>query len=112
MLYYKACISKQNGKINSKIVTTLYYDWQLQDLLLSYMGSEECKKNADEGGTQFDPRSAIFVANKWELVPQKEREEVKEMIYSQLGEIWTGLSKSQVFFLSAKQVRLRHKLSS
>ncbi|XP_066264957.1 dual serine/threonine and tyrosine protein kinase-like [Branchiostoma lanceolatum] len=44
---------------------------------------------------QFDPRKAIFVLNKWDQVPTKEREEVKVETIRKLGMMWGGLTESQ-----------------
>ncbi|XP_035663931.1 uncharacterized protein LOC118407559 [Branchiostoma floridae] len=51
----------------------------------------------------FDPTKAIFVLNKWDLVPEKERQEVKEEIIRKLGEMWEGLNESRVFVHSNKE---------
>ena len=51
---------------------------------------------------QFDPKKAIFVCNKWDLVEPDERQEVKDETIRKLGEMWEGLDESQVFIHSKK----------
>ncbi|KAI8491725.1 hypothetical protein Bbelb_305300 [Branchiostoma belcheri] len=52
---------------------------------------------------QFDPTKAIFVCNKWDLVPEEERQEVKENTIQKLTEMWHGLDESRVFTHSNKE---------
>ncbi|XP_078703852.1 uncharacterized protein LOC144928941 [Branchiostoma floridae x Branchiostoma belcheri] len=59
---------------------------------------EKCKeRGARSELEQFDPTKAIFVCNKWDLVPVGDREEVKGETIRKLGEMWTGLSETQVY---------------
>ncbi|XP_078583516.1 dual serine/threonine and tyrosine protein kinase-like [Branchiostoma floridae x Branchiostoma japonicum] len=46
---------------------------------------------------QFDPTKAIFICNKWDLVPEGERHGVREETIRKLKEMWRGLDESQVF---------------
>ncbi|XP_078672960.1 uncharacterized protein LOC144912063 [Branchiostoma floridae x Branchiostoma belcheri] len=52
----------------------------------------------------FHPKSSIFIFNKWDQVPKKEEEEVKEKMVEKLRNCWEGLEpESQVFYLSTIQ---------
>lgn len=54
---------------------------------------------------RFDPRSAIFICNKWDQVPSDERDEVKEYVRKKLQAAWKGFDfQNQVFFISATKV--------
>ncbi|XP_035668162.1 uncharacterized protein LOC118410490 [Branchiostoma floridae] len=68
---------------------------RLGDLLLSL-------KTGDD--TTFDPTSAIFVCNKWDLVPQGEADEVRNDTIKKLQDCWTDLDESQIFRFSVQQV--------
>ncbi|XP_019620827.1 PREDICTED: probable LRR receptor-like serine/threonine-protein kinase At1g06840 [Branchiostoma belcheri] len=46
----------------------------------------------------FDPKSAIFICNKWDLVSTREQEEVKRDTFRKLSQKWPGLKESQMFF--------------
>lgn len=49
---------------------------------------------------QFDPKSALFVCNRVDLVDNKELEQVKQNAIDKLNECWPGFDKSQVVFFS------------
>ncbi|CAH1238237.1 MAP3K15 [Branchiostoma lanceolatum] len=49
----------------------------------------------------FDPKAAIFVCNKWDQVPDHEKEEVKRDTMRKLKQYWPSLDESQLFYLSA-----------
>ncbi|KAI8483945.1 hypothetical protein Bbelb_383350 [Branchiostoma belcheri] len=51
---------------------------------------------------QFDPTKAIFICNKWDLVPEREREGVKGETIRKVGEMWNGLNETQVYVHSNK----------
>ena len=72
-------------------------------MLLNYRKASK-PETGEEEGWQLDPRSALFVANKWDTVPIEDRDEIKKEIYSKLQDIWTGIDESQIFFLSASEV--------
>lgn len=67
---------------------------QLQDLLA------ELTRREEEGGYAFDPRSAIFVCNKWDLVPPEEADQVKRDTFDKLRKCWKGIDERQVIFMS------------
>ncbi|XP_035668158.1 uncharacterized protein LOC118410507 isoform X2 [Branchiostoma floridae] len=54
----------------------------------------------------FDPKSAIFVCNKWDMVPPKEAGEVWDDTIRKLKCCWPELDESQVFKISAKKAAL------
>nr|XP_006813734.1 PREDICTED: mitofusin-2-like [Saccoglossus kowalevskii] len=71
---------------------------RLQKLLRSVAVS-----NDGEQLKTFDPRSAIFVCNKWDQVPANEEELVKKDTLDKLRSCWTGLEDEQVFFVSTQK---------
>ncbi|XP_066280826.1 uncharacterized protein [Branchiostoma lanceolatum] len=54
----------------------------------------------------FDPKSAIFVCNKWDMVPPKEAREVWDDTIRKLKLCWPDLDESQVFKISAKKAAM------
>ncbi|XP_066272437.1 uncharacterized protein [Branchiostoma lanceolatum] len=50
----------------------------------------------------FSPQSAIFVCNKWDLIPPSEREAVKQDTIRKLKTCWPGFTTDQLFFMSTK----------
>ncbi|CAH1241983.1 SLC15A4 [Branchiostoma lanceolatum] len=62
------------------------------------------KVTREKPSSGFHPKSAIFVFNKWDQVPEGEEEEVKEHMTQRLQENWPELDPtSQVFFMSVKK---------
>lgn len=51
---------------------------------------------------KFDPKAALFLANRFDAVPEDDREKVKSHILSQLGKSWPELEESMVVFFSTK----------
>ncbi|XP_078573155.1 uncharacterized protein LOC144859999 [Branchiostoma floridae x Branchiostoma japonicum] len=49
----------------------------------------------------LDPEAAIFVCNKWDQVPDHEKEEVKRNTLHKLKKPWPLLNESQLFYFSA-----------
>ena len=62
----------------------LLFILQLEKLL-----EEERKVTLNEKG-EFSSKSALFVCNKWDQIPQKEIEEVKKYIIRKLEKCWPG----------------------
>ena len=68
--------------------------FQLQDLLA------ELSRRHDALST-FDPRSAIFICNKWDQVPANEADMVRYDTLLKLKRCWPGVKESQVFTMSS-----------
>ncbi|XP_077981433.1 uncharacterized protein LOC144436502 [Glandiceps talaboti] len=51
----------------------------------------------------FDPKSAIFVCNKWDQVPDNEEDLVKADTLTKLRSCWDGLEDNQVFYVSSSK---------
>ncbi|KAL3853539.1 hypothetical protein ACJMK2_017074 [Sinanodonta woodiana] len=62
-------------------------------------------KNKEQGNQQFDPRSALFVCNRFDAIDPSDRTKVKEHVMKQLGTIWPDLLESQVIFFSKKMAQ-------
>lgn len=54
---------------------------------------------------EFDPRTTIFVCNKWDQVPEEEEEDVMSFICSGLMDNWPNLNvEGQIYKLSVTKV--------
>lgn len=61
--------------------------------------------NHDQDNIVFNPRSAIFICNKWDTVAEAERQEVKNYVKGKLEKVWSDFDfENQVFFLSLTEV--------
>lgn len=71
---------------------------QLQRILKSLASRQDEKQSL-----QFDPKCAIFVCNRWDLVEKEAAEEedrVKQKIEETLAKCWPGIETSQIFYMS------------
>ena len=76
----------------------LLFILQLEKLL------EEVRKVTLNEKGEFSSKSALFVCNKWDQIPQKEIEEVKKYVIRKLEKCWPGLvPESQIIYMSAKK---------
>ena len=77
---------------------------------LEKMLEEVRKVTLNEKG-EFSSKSALFVCNKWDQIPQKEIEEVKKYVIRKLEKCWLGLvPESQIIYMSAKKAIDAQKL--
>ncbi|KAL3853541.1 hypothetical protein ACJMK2_017076 [Sinanodonta woodiana] len=65
----------------------------------------EHRKMDDSETMKYDPKSAIFICNRFDLVKEDEREMVKQHVISQLSKCWPDLDPSQVIFFSTMKVQ-------
>ncbi|KAL3880446.1 hypothetical protein ACJMK2_032683 [Sinanodonta woodiana] len=81
-----------------------------EDRLLHIL--RELKRLDSEGKFVFDPKCAIFVCNKWDLVVKSgEEEKVWKDTLAKLQKGWPGVEESQIFKMSTTNaLRLRTKL--
>ncbi|KAK3584084.1 hypothetical protein CHS0354_024192 [Potamilus streckersoni] len=81
-----------------------------EDRLLQIL--KELNRLDREGKSIFDPKCAIFVCNKWDLVVKSgEEEKVWKDTLTKLQKGWPGVEESQVFKMSTTNaMRLRAKL--
>ena len=83
----------------------LLFILQLEKLL------EEVRKVTLNEKGEFSSKSALFVCNKWDQIPQKEIEEVKKYVIRKLEKCWSGLvPESQIIYMSAKKAIDAQKL--
>ena len=83
----------------------LLFILQLEKLL------EEVRKVTLNEKGEFSSKSALFVSNKWDQIPQKEIEEVKKYVIRKLEKCWPGLvPESQIIYMSAKKAIDAQKL--
>ena len=83
----------------------LLFILQLEKLL------EEVRKVTLNEKGEFSSKSALFVCNKWDQIPQKEIEEVKKHVIRKLEKCWPGLvPESQIIYMSAKKAIDAQKL--
>ena len=62
---------------------------------------EQQKKS--KTGLKFDPKAALFVCNRFDAVPEKERDDVKKDILKKLGKCWPEFDSNNVVFMSTKK---------
>lgn len=63
-----------------------------------------------ENQAGFSPKSALFVFNKWDVVPKKEVEEVKSETIQKLSMLWPGLDvDTQVVRFSTERAALAQR---
>ena len=48
---------------------------------------QRCEKKRNEKG-EFSPKSALFVRNRWDQIPQREIEEAKNYVIRKLDKCW------------------------
>jgi hypothetical protein len=53
----------------------------------------------------FNPAATLFVCNKWDVVPIKDRDDIKRGAYYRLEQIYQGLRPEQIFYFSTMEVR-------
>ena len=83
----------------------LLFILQLENLL------EEVRKVTLNEKGEFSSKSALFVCNKWDQIPQKEIEEVKKYVIRKLEKCWPGfVPESQIIYMSAKKAIDAQKL--
>ena len=58
--------------------------------------------NAGEEG--FNSDSTMFVCNRWDMVPESDKEAVKRDTQQKLTRFYTNLKQSQVHFMSMLEV--------
>ncbi|XP_019646382.1 PREDICTED: uncharacterized protein LOC109486917, partial [Branchiostoma belcheri] len=60
-----------------------------------------------ENTEDFNPESAMFICNKWDLVlaevSPEEQDKLKANTFRKLSQMWPGLKETQVFFVSTKK---------
>ena len=83
----------------------LLFILQLEKLL------EEVRKVTLNEKGEFSSKSALFLCNKWDQIPQKEIEEVKKYVIRKLEKCWPGfVPESQIIYMSAKKAIDAQKL--
>ena len=62
------------------------------------------RKISEERKERFPSKCALFVCNKWDTVPENEKQQVKEHVIKKLKRCWPELDpNSQIVYLSTKQ---------
>ncbi|XP_071175960.1 tyrosine-protein kinase Fer-like [Mytilus edulis] len=69
---------------------------RLKDFLRNIVNSSE---------EDFSPSSTLFICNKWDVVPPKDREEIKRGIVYRLEQIFQGLRQDQIFYFSTTEAK-------
>ncbi|KAJ8301906.1 hypothetical protein KUTeg_020893 [Tegillarca granosa] len=67
---------------------------RLKDFLRTVVNSAE---------DDFSPSSTMFVCNKWETVPDSDKNEVKSNTFDKLGRIFPGVREDQIYYMSVQQ---------
>ena len=62
----------------------------------------------EEKNKHFNPRCALFLCNKWDLLEDEYKEDIEDNILKKLRECWPMISSKQLFPVSAsKQVSIQ-----
>ncbi|KAK3610636.1 hypothetical protein CHS0354_009100 [Potamilus streckersoni] len=78
---------------------------RLMNLLRIVLEHHKVDNSIDSETMKCDPKSAIFVCNRFDLVKEDEREMVRQHVISQLSKCWPDLHPSQVIFFSTMKVQ-------
>ena len=76
--------------------------------LLDFLRAILVHNKRDEDSEAFDPSSAMFVCNRWDQVPEEQREGVKENALNKLKDVWPKFDPRQAFFLSATNAQMHY----
>jgi len=52
----------------------------------------------------FSPETALFIANKWENIPDGDKDDVQQDILAKLSEVYPGVNEKQIHFMSVSMV--------
>ena len=65
---------------------------------------EHARKVSLDKGRESSSNCALFVCNKWDQVPPKETDDMKNHVVTKLTECWPSLDpESQIIYMSAKE---------
>lgn len=53
---------------------------------------------------EFSPDTALFIGNKWENIPEDNKEDVQRDIFEKLSKVYPGIKTRQVHFMSVTDV--------
>ncbi|XP_067684789.1 uncharacterized protein [Haliotis asinina] len=74
-----------------------------EDRLIRFLKSVLCIKNDHQDESHyFNPKAALFVCNRWDLIDDEDKVKVKENAISKLRGVWPKLEDKQVCFSSSK----------
>jgi hypothetical protein len=62
------------------------------------------------GEEGFDSSSTMFLCNRWEMVPERDREAVKLDTMEKLSKFYTELKSSQMHYMSVTEVSSSNKI--
>ena len=72
----------------------------MRKVSLEWQG-DEVRKASLEGQGDLSSKCALFVCNKWDLMPENEVKDVKDHVITKLQSCWPGLnSESQIIYMS------------
>ena len=57
------------------------------------------------------PEASLFIANKWENVPDKDKKDVQTDIFEKLSKVYPGIKPKQVHYMSVSKVGVRLTMS-
>ena len=60
---------------------------------------------------KFDPNAALFVCNRWDMVPAESRKHVRASAIKQLGKCWPEFDSNNVVFFSSKKAERETKIN-
>ena len=104
---FKSADSEQ-GSFNSVVTSFLtwkYFKLQLEKVL------ENVRNTFLEGKWQLPAKCALFVCNKWDLVPKKEDKDVKSHIVKKLKQSWPDFDPAtQITYMSTLNATIGQNL--
>lgn len=62
-------------------------------------------KTVVNAAEDFSPEASLFIGNKWENIPDKDKEAVKTDIYRKLNKVYPGITEEQIHFMSVMKVK-------
>lgn len=57
-------------------------------------------KTVVNAAEDFSPETSLFIGNKWENIPEKDRKDVREEIFRKLDKVYPGITEEQLHFMS------------
>ncbi|WAR31630.1 STY13-like protein [Mya arenaria] len=54
---------------------------------------------------EFSPKSSLFIGNKWENVPDKDKKDVQEDVFKKLTAVYPGVRQHQLHYMSVNQAQ-------
>ncbi|KAH3845678.1 hypothetical protein DPMN_087959, partial [Dreissena polymorpha] len=67
-------------------------------------GGVQPSRTVVNNAKDFDPKASLFIGNKWEFVPNADKEDVKADIFAKLQKLYPGIQPSQIHYMSVTKL--------